>query len=158
MLGSGDRALENAVQALHEHYPQQVAVHIGYDEALAHLIEAGSDLFLMPSRFEPCGLNQLYSLRYGTLPVVHRTGGLADTVVPVSEENLKNGTATGFVFDHPTVEGVRWAMQQALACYRRPACRKQVIQNAMKQDFSWRQSAQQYLAVYRQAIQDAASS
>ncbi len=158
LLGSGEHRLENAAMALHKKYPDKVAVTIGYDEALAHLIEAGADLFLMPSRFEPCGLNQLYSLRYGTLPVVHRTGGLADTVVHTDKESLAQGTATGFVFEHPTAEGLRWALQQALACYRQAICRDTAIQNAMKQDFSWDRSARQYLAIYRQAIQDAASS
>jgi starch synthase len=158
MLGSGDRRLESAAKALAEKYPQQVAVTVGYDESLAHLIEAGADLFLMPSRFEPCGLNQLYSLRYGTLPVVTRTGGLADTVVHTDEQSLAAGTATGFVFEHATAEELGRALQQALACYHKATCRKQVMKNAMAQDFSWRQSARQYLAIYRQAIQDAASS
>jgi len=158
MLGSGDRALERAAHTLAEEYPRQVAVHIGYDESLAHQIEAGADLFLMPSRFEPCGLNQLYSLRYGTLPVVHRTGGLADTVVHTNRVTLDNGTATGFVFEHATVEGLFWAIKEAISCYRKPSCRNAVIDNAMQQDFSWKKSAQEYLAVYRKAIQDAASS
>jgi len=158
LLGSGERRLEDAARALAEKYPQQVAVSIGYDEPLAHQIEAGADLFLMPSRFEPCGLNQLYSLRYGTLPVVHRTGGLADTVVHTDEKSLAAGTATGFVFEHPTAKGLRRALQQALACYHKPSCHKKVVKNAMQQDFSWKKSAREYLAVYRQAIQDAASS
>jgi len=99
MLGSGNAELEKGTKALAAKYPRQVAVTIGYDEGLAHLIEAGADIFLMPSRFEPCGLNQLYSLRYGTLPVVHRTGGLADTVVHTDKQSLADGTATGFVFE-----------------------------------------------------------
>lgn len=158
MLGSGNRELEQEARALAERYPKQIALTVGYDEKLAHLIEAGADIFLMPSRFEPCGLNQLYSLRYGTLPVVHRTGGLADTVVPTNEESLSSGTATGFTFEHATTEGLKWALQEALTCYNNSDCRKQVMHNAMKQDFSWRQSARQYLAIYREAIQDAASS
>ena len=158
MLGSGERSLEDSLRQLARRHPQQVAVHIGYDEALAHRIEAGADLFLMPSRFEPCGLNQLYSLRYGTLPVVHRTGGLADTVVHTDAATLADGSATGFVFEHATAEGLQWAVQQALSCYRDPACHSQVVGNAMRQDFSWQKSARMYLAVYRQAIQDAASS
>ncbi|MCW8840908.1 MAG: glycogen synthase GlgA [Gammaproteobacteria bacterium] len=157
MLGSGERELERATKALAQRYPRQVAVCIGYDEELAHQIEAGADLFLMPSRFEPCGLNQLYSLRYGTLPVVHRTGGLADTVVHTDAQSLADGSATGFTFEHATAEELLGAIQQAIACYRKAACRKQVMQNAMAQDFSWKQSARAYLAVYRQAIQDAAS-
>jgi len=158
ILGSGERQLEKAALSLEKTYPQQVAVTIGYDEPLAHLIEAGADLFLMPSRFEPCGLNQLYSLRYGTLPVVHRTGGLADTVVATNEQSLKAGTATGFVFEHATTEGLIWALQQALKCYQQSNCHHQVMKNAMEQDYSWQQSARQYLDIYRQALQDAASS
>lgn len=158
LLGSGDHELERTVKALAKAHPRQVAVKIGYDETLAHLIEAGADLFLMPSRFEPCGLNQLYSLRYGTLPVVHRTGGLADTVVHTNKQSLESGTATGFVFEHATAEGLIWAVEQALKCYRRASCHKKVVQNAMAQDFSWRKSAREYLSVYRKAIQDAASS
>jgi starch synthase len=157
MLGSGERSLEQAVQSLAQRYPEQVAVHIGYDEALAHQIEAGADLFLMPSRFEPCGLNQLYSLRYGTLPVVHRTGGLADTVVHTDAQTLKAGTATGFVFESVTTDGLLQALDQALSCYRKPSCLSKVVSTAMQQDFSWDKSAREYLAVYRKAIQDAAS-
>ncbi|HEY9147484.1 MAG TPA: starch synthase, partial [Gammaproteobacteria bacterium] len=100
----------------------------------------------------------LYSLRYGTLPVVHRTGGLADTVVHTDAATLADGSATGFAFEHATAEGLQWAVQQALSCYRDPACHSQVVGNAMRQDFSWQKSARMYLAVYRQAIQDAASS
>lgn len=158
MLGSGDHHVEHTALALAKAHPQQVAVTIGYDEPLAHLIEAGADLFLMPSRFEPCGLNQLYSLRYGTLPVVHRTGGLADTVVHTDKQSLAAGTATGFVFEHATAKGLLWALRRALACYHDRNCHKQVMKNGMEQDFSWRQSARQYLDTYHQAIQDAASS
>lgn len=158
MLGSGERKLEQAARALASRHPKQIAVTIGYDESLAHLIEAGADLFLMPSRFEPCGLNQLYSLRYGTLPVVHRTGGLADTVVHTDKQSLASGTASGFVFEHADKKGLCWALRQALRCYHEPICHRKVMHNAMSQDFSWRQSARQYLAVYRQAIQDAGSS
>lgn len=158
LLGSGDHDLEQAVTALAAAHPRQVAAHIGYDETLAHRIEAGADFFLMPSRFEPCGLNQLYSLRYGTLPVVHRTGGLADTVVHTDATTLAAATATGFVFEHATPDGLLQAVTAALTCYRDNECLKQLRDSAMAQDFSWRQSAREYLAVYRQAIQDAASS
>ena len=157
ILGSGEKRFEQAVQALAARYPRQIGVSIGYNESLAHLIEAGADLFLMPSRFEPCGLNQLYSLRYGTLPVVHRTGGLADTVTHTDADSLKDGTATGFVFDHPDAVGLLWAIDEALSCYARPGCWQQVRNHAMQQDFSWDHNARQYLSVYRQAIQDAAS-
>ncbi len=155
LLGSGDPALEKAAQLLAKKYPGQMAADIGYDEGLAHLIEAGADFFLMPSRFEPCGLNQLYSLRYGTLPIVRRTGGLADTVVHTNKQSLADGSATGFVFDHPTADGLIWAVDQALACYAKTSCQLQVMKNAMLQDFSWDRSAREYLEIYRQAIEDA---
>ncbi len=155
LLGSGNSELEQAARTLARKYPRQVAANIGYDEGLAHLIEAGSDFFLMPSRFEPCGLNQLYSLRYGTLPIVRRTGGLADTVVHCDKQSLANGSATGFVFEYPTADGLLWACEQALACYAKTPCHNKVMKNAMVQDFSWDRSARQYLEVYRQAIEDA---
>jgi len=157
ILGSGEKRFEQAALALAKRFPKQIGVSIGYDESLAHLIEAGADMFLMPSRFEPCGLNQLYSLRYGTPPVVHRTGGLADTVTHTDAASLEAGTATGFVFDFPDVEGLLWAIGQGLDCYGRTGCWPQVVNNAMKQDFSWSHSARLYLAIYRQAISDAAS-
>lgn len=157
ILGSGEKRFEQAALALAKRFPKQIGVNIGYDESLAHLIEAGSDMFLMPSRFEPCGLNQLYSLRYGTLPVVHRTGGLADTVIHTDPNSLEAGTATGFVFDFPDVQGLLWAIRQALLCYNKSDCWPRVMKNAMQQDFSWNNSASLYLSLYRQAIQDAGS-
>jgi starch synthase len=111
---------------------------------------------VMPSRFEPCGLNQIYSLRYGTPPVVHRTGGLANTVVDASPDALKAGVATGFVFDEPTPAALAGAIHRALACYRQPRLWKSLQFRGMQQDFSWRRSAQQYLDLYRQAIRLAA--
>lgn len=157
MLGSGEPNLEAAAKKLAQRHPRQVRAHIGYSEELSHRIEAASDFFLMPSRFEPCGLNQLYSLRYGTLPIVHRTGGLADTVVHTDAASLDSGTATGFVFEHPTVDGLLWAIREALQCYRHPDCYSRVQHTAMQQDFSWSKSAREYLRIYRQTIQDATS-
>lgn len=157
ILGSGEKRFEQAALALAKRFPKQIGVYIGYDESLAHLIEAGADVFLMPSRFEPCGLNQLYSLRYGTPPVVHKTGGLADTVTHTDTHTLEAGSATGFVFDFPDIQGLLWAIRQALKCYERSDCWPQVMKNAMQQDFSWSHSARLYLSLYRQAIQDAAS-
>lgn len=154
MLGSGNKYYELACRELAERYPQQVGITIGYDETLAHLIEAGADLFVMPSRFEPCGLNQLYSLRYGTPPIVHKTGGLADTVVHASKETLADGTANGFVFEHPTVEGLQWAIGEALKCRAEQKCWRQVIANGMNQDVSWTHSAEAYVALYQKARQD----
>ncbi len=149
VLGSGEKHLERALlDAAHRH-PGRIAVRIGYDEGLAHRIEAGADLFLMPSRFEPCGLNQIYSLRYGTVPVVHRVGGLADSVVDAIAHTLDAGIATGFVFDHADGFDLSVAIQRALALYQdRKAWRKLMI-NGMAQDFSWERSARQYVALYR---------
>jgi starch synthase len=158
ILGSGNKHYEQACLELVNRYPHQVGVTIGYDEALAHLIEAGADFFLMPSRFEPCGLNQLYSLRYGTPPIVHKTGGLADTVTHTWSETLGNGSATGFVFEHPTATGLSWAMGEALRCMASKDCLPQLRQNGMRQDVSWENSAQAYRNVYRQAQQDKATA
>jgi starch synthase len=158
VLGSGEKSLERRLQAAVKDHPAHVAAHLGYDEALAHRIEAGCDMFVMPSRFEPCGLNQIYSLRYGTVPIVHRTGGLANTVIDATEANLKAGIATGFMFDRPTSEALLHAVGRALECYRRPRVWKQVVFQGMQQDFSWRRSAQQYLSLYRQAARLASLS
>jgi len=154
VLGSGAAHLEHAVREAAARYPGRVAAHIGYDEPLAHLIEGGCDIFLMPSRFEPCGLNQMYSLRYGAVPVVRRTGGLADTVVDATEEAIAAGTATGFAFDEPTPEGLLGACRRAIACYReRPEVWRRLVRTGMAQDFSWKASARRYLALYRQALE-----
>ncbi|MDX1374796.1 MAG: glycogen synthase GlgA, partial [Burkholderiales bacterium] len=119
VLGQGEARFEQALRALAAQHPGSVAVRIGFDEALAHRIEAGADLFLMPSRFEPCGLNQIYSLRYATLPIVHRTGGLADSVR--DPEEAPPDAATGFVFDVPEVDALLGALRRALAAFRDPA-------------------------------------
>lgn len=150
VLGSGDRMLEARLTAAAASAPGRIGVRLGFDEALAHRIEAASDLFLMPSRFEPCGLNQMYSQRYGTVPVVHRTGGLADTVVDATPKTLKAGTATGVVFEHADVGGVLWGVGRGVALLRDEAARLSLIHAGMSRDFSWRASARQYLALYRQ--------
>lgn len=156
VLGSGDRALEQRLQETARTQPDRVAARFGYSEELAHQIEAGADIFVMPSRFEPCGLNQIYSLRYGTVPVVHRTGGLANTVVDASPDALRAGVASGFVFDEPSPGALAEALTRALACYRSPRLWKLLTFHGMQQDFSWRRSAQQYLNLYRQATRAAA--
>ena len=150
ILGSGQPDYEKRLQRLAELHPERVFLYLGYSEALAHRIEAGSDLFLMPSRFEPCGLNQLYSLRYGTPPVVHSTGGLADTVVHASAEALRLGTATGFVFTQQNADALYDVIDYALSLRRRPKVWKQLVQNSMSQRFDWHDSAQQYLDLYQQ--------
>ncbi|MBI5040019.1 MAG: glycogen synthase GlgA [Gammaproteobacteria bacterium] len=148
MLGSGQAAFEAALRAAQTVYPERLGIRIGYDEGLAHRIEAGADLFLMPSRFEPCGLNQIYSLRYGTLPIVRRTGGLADTVVDATPASLDAGTATGFVFDAATPEALLACIDRALRLYTQRTAWTRAIKNAMAQDFSWARSAQLYLKLY----------
>lgn len=150
VLGAGQREHEEALRALAARHPGRIAVTIGFDEALAHWIEAGADLFLMPSRFEPCGLNQMYSQRYGTPPVAHATGGLVDTIVDCTSAALDAGTATGFLFREATAAALCSAVRRAVAAYRRPDTWRMLQQNGMSQDFSWTASARQYAAVYRQ--------
>lgn len=154
ILGSGESWLEQALIEATGRWSGQIAVHLGYNESLAHRIEAGADMFLMPSRFEPCGLNQMYSLRYGTLPIVRRCGGLADTVIDASAENLANGIATGFVFESASREALIDTLRRAVSLYRQPNRWRMMIQRAMQEDFSWARSAQAYLNLYRQAQED----
>jgi starch synthase len=126
-----------------------VAVRIGYDEVTAHAVVAGADVILVPSAFEPCGLTQLYGLRYGTLPLVRRVGGLADTVVDCTLENLDDGSATGFVFDELTAHGLLSALRRAFALHRRPDEWAAVQQRGMGQRFDWQAAAKHYLAMYQ---------
>lgn len=149
VLGNGERRYEEFFTRLQELAPDQVAYRQGMDERLAHLIEGGADIFLMPSLYEPCGLNQMYSLAYGTVPVVHRTGGLADSVIPFDPDS---GEGNGIVFDHPTRDAVRWALETALRLHAQPAVWKRIVSNAMAADFSWDRQVQQYLAVYRRLL------
>ncbi|MCX8048949.1 MAG: glycogen synthase GlgA [Methylohalobius sp.] len=151
-LGSGERDFEQGLLYWARRYPGQVAVHLGYDEALAHLVEAGADLFLMPSRFEPCGLNQMYSQRYGTVPIVHRTGGLADTVVDATPDRLANRAATGVSFEHPSVGALLEAVKRAWLLYSQPSLWHSLQQTGMLRDFSWRRSAAEYCWLYQQAL------
>lgn len=118
ILGSGAPHLEQGIRELAAQYPENIAVKIGYDEALSHLMVAGGDVILVPSRFEPCGLTQLYGLQYGTLPLVRKTGGLADTVVDSASESIKARTATGFVFENATPEALRHCLQRAFALWQ----------------------------------------
>lgn len=151
LLGSGEQQYETALQNIARQHPQNIAVTIGYSEALAHRIEAGVDIFLMPSRFEPCGLNQMYSLRYGTVPLVHRVGGLADTVVDVNPNTLAEGSANGFVFISPDAEAMRDTLTRALHVFSDKKCWQQIQLNGMGRDFSWQHSAQAYEQLYREA-------
>ncbi len=154
ILGSGDLELESRLRCWTTRYPNKIQIQLGYDESLSHLIEAGSDAFLMPSRFEPCGLNQLYSLRYGTIPIVRETGGLADTVTHASKENLSNHTATGIVFLESKGSTILDAINLASLLYQNKTIWQKLMVNGMKQEFSWKESARQYLKLYTQAIKD----
>ena len=152
ILGSGDKTMEAGFRQLAERHPGQIAFKHGFDEALAHRIEAGADSFLMPSRFEPCGLNQMYSLRYGTPPIVRATGGLADTVVDVSAATLADKTANGFVIDEATPHALWLALERATRCWHDRKLWQSIQQNGMRRDFSWAHAAEQYIALYRDAI------
>src|SRR5687768_12756173 len=145
MLGNGEPRYEEQWRSLAARYPGRVSARIGYEERMEHLIEAGADAFLMPSRFEPCGLNQLNSLRYGTLPIVRATGGLDDTV----EDMTMDGGGTGFKFVDYTPAALVGAVSRALDAYRTPDVWRQLQQNAMRKDYSWDVSAREYVKVYR---------
>ncbi len=148
LLGSGDKEFEKQLKDLALLYPDKIAVQIGYDEALAHLIEAGADVFLMPSRFEPCGLNQMYSQRYGTIPIVRKTGGLADTVMDSLPTTLADKTASGIVFSEASASALLEAIKRTLILYSMPDTWKKMQTNAMNKNFSWQRSAQEYLELY----------
>jgi len=152
ILGSGERSHEAALMALAAQYPGQIAARIGYDETLAHRIIAGADMFVMPSRFEPCGLTQLYSLRYGTLPVVHNVGGLADTVVDCNDLTLEQGTATGFCFQAAEPEALQQTVLRALLLFRKPRRWRAVMRQGMQQDHSWQHSAAEYQKLYDELL------
>jgi len=152
VLGAGPRQFVAPLERLAERHRAEVAVRTGFDEPLAHLVEAGADLFLMPSRFEPCGLNQLYSMRYGTPPIARRTGGLADSVVDCSAESLADGTATGFMFEAATAQALLEAVRRALAAFGDPATWRELQRNGMARDFGWDASARRYLETYASVL------
>jgi starch synthase len=148
ILGTGDRRYEDLFRALAADFPDRVGVKIGYDDKLAHLVEAGADIFLMPSRYEPCGLNQIYSLRYGTVPVVRATGGLDDTI---ENFDLQHGTGTGFKFQEYSGIALLDAIRQALHQYTEDGVWKRIQLNGMAKDFSWNKSAVEYAKLYEAA-------
>ncbi|WP_332878963.1 glycogen synthase GlgA [Massilia sp. S19_KUP03_FR1] len=150
VLGAGDSAFEAQLSAAAAAHPASVAVHLGYDEQLAHRLIAGADVIMVPSRFEPCGLTQLYGLKYGTLPLVRRVGGLADTVVDASLEHLDEQVASGFVFDNFDAAGIDAAVRRAFALYKRRSEWEDVQAYAMQQQFGWDAAAAQYGALYQQ--------
>jgi starch synthase len=149
VLGSGEERYERYFQSLHDAHPAAVGVYLGFHDELAHWIEAGADLFLMPSRFEPCGLNQMFSLRYGTVPLVRHTGGLADTVQPW---DMDAGTGTGFVFHDFTLEALAGALDQALEAWEDRSSWATLMQNGMAMDYSWERQSEQYLDLYQRMV------
>jgi starch synthase len=154
ILGTGAPHYEQMWRDLAAGFPDRVAATVGFSEDLAHLIEGGADLFLMPSRFEPCGLNQMYSLRYGTVPVVRATGGLDDTVTPFDPTT---GEGTGFKFSAYTPAALVETLRDALTWYGRPDAWRRIQQAGMRMDFSWNVSAREYVKVYERAVSEKAA-
>jgi starch synthase len=150
VLGSGDRAYEELFQRLNKQFPAKIAVKVAYDNALAHKIEAGADMFLMPSRYEPCGLNQIYSLKYGTVPIVRATGGLDDTIEPW---DARSGKGTGFKFTEYSGEALLLTVKHALQAFRDQTSWQVLMRNGMNKDFSWNASAREYGKVYEKVRQ-----
>jgi starch synthase len=157
ILGNGEQRFASALSDLAHRYPFKISVRFEFSDSLAHKIEAGSDMFLMPSRYEPCGLNQLYSLRYGTIPLVHRTGGLADTVTDCNPQTVESGSATGFVFGDYSYDSLRNCVESALNVYSQDTSLwGTLVERGMQQDWSWANSAAQYETVYSRAREQAA--
>ncbi len=151
VLGTGQKKYHDMLERMMSEHPSEVRAFFGFDEALAHLIEAGSDFYLMPSRFEPCGLNQMYSLRYGSIPVVRATGGLADTIRDFDETS---GEGNGFVFHEYSARALLAAVRRAVALYRdKPDLWRRLMARAMREDFSWDHSARRYLELYQRALE-----
>jgi starch synthase len=152
VLGCGLKHYERALNELAQQYPEKVSVHTTYDEALAHRIEAGADAFLMPSYYEPCGLNQIYSLKYGTIPIVSQTGGLADSICNMDKASLENNTATGFLFGKGNSAEMLATVETAAAIFKKKAVWQQLQRKAMEQDFSWESAIKDYVEVYEAAL------
>ena len=152
MLGTGDAHMQKIARDLSHRYPGKIGAVIGFSEDMSHQIEAGADMFVMPSRFEPCGLNQLYSQRYGTPPIVHATGGLSDSVVDYTPATLKDGTASGFMYDGMTAENLFLAIQRAIGLYHDKIKWDALCKNCMTKNFSWQHSAEAYRAVYLKVL------
>ena len=153
ILGSGEKGLESAFNDMAQRFPSRVSVTNGYHEHLSHNIMAGTDMFIMPSRFEPCGLNQLYGLAYGTPPIVTRTGGLADSVCDTNELSLKHHTATGFVLENVSEMSLLVTIQRALSVWKDQPTWKKIQINGMKQDLSWETRAISYLSLYNNTLE-----
>ncbi len=158
VFGQGDKDIEQALINTAARYPGQMAVHIGYDEPTAHLIHGGSDAIVQPSRFEPCGLTQLYALRYGCVPVVSRTGGLSETIIDANDAAMSARVATGFQFHPVTTDGLRLALRRAMHAFQEPKMWARLQNQGMKAKFSWERSAQQYAAVYANLVRKAGNA
>lgn len=158
VLGTGERHLEQQFIAAKARYPDQIGLHLGFNEELAHRIEAGSDMLVMPSRYEPCGLSQLYSLRYGTVPIVRRTGGLADTVIPFRPSTVKSKSATGFHFTDASAEPMLSTILLSLYVYKERETWQSLINAGMNTDLSWRRSARLYVELYRGLLKEEGDS
>jgi starch synthase len=154
-LGTGDKEYEELFRRMNKQFPQKIAVKVAYDNAIAHKIEAGADMFLMPSRYEPCGLNQIYSLKYGTVPIVRATGGLDDTIEPW---DARSGKGTGFKFTEYNGESLLLTIKQALQAYRDQSSWQVLMRNGMNKDFSWNFSAKEYIRIYERVRQARAVS
>ena len=151
-LGNGESRYEEMIEQLDRANPN-VGSRVAFSERLAHLVEAGSDFFLMPSAFEPCGLNQMISQRYGTIPIVHRVGGLADSVIGITPETLADGSATGIVFEPFDPDSFAAAIQDALDLFARPEVMEEVIRAGMETDFSWEASGRRYEELYERMLE-----
>ena len=158
VLGSGDAKLEAAFKAAAVRHPGHIGVRIGYDESLSHMLQGGADAILIPSRFEPCGLTQLYGLRYGCVPVATRTGGLADTIIDANEAALAGGVATGFLFDRATPDGLAHAIQCAISLFGDREAWRVLQKRGMKADFSWKRSGRSYAELYKRLLKAAPRS
>jgi starch synthase len=150
LLGTGDKKYHDLFTRIGNQYPQKAGIRIAYDERLAHKIEAGADLFLMPSKYEPCGLNQIYSLKYGTIPIVRATGGLDDTIV---HYDPATGSGNGFKFVPYNGKAFLQQIKAAIHYYHQPEHWKRLLRNAMTADFSWQRSAESYVELYRLALE-----
>lgn len=152
LLGGGEAALEQGFRALAQRHPESVSVSIGYNEALSHQIMAGADIFVMPSRFEPCGLNQMYGMRYGTPPVVNRTGGLADSIIDTNSASLQAQTATGFVMDAANTTELYNTLRRAINYFHDRTTWQHIQQNGMRRNLGWKRSAQEYINIYQSIV------
>jgi starch synthase len=156
LLGSGDKAMEKQLHAAAARHPGRIGIRIGYDEALSHRMQGGGDAILVPSRFEPCGLTQLYGLAYGCVPVVSRTGGLADSIIDANPAALAAGVATGVQMNSVDYQGLAMAVNRTTQLFAQAEQWKRVQKNGMKADFSWSASGAEYAALYRQMIKEQA--